>query len=402
MFIIRILRWLAGYVHFTAWGNFLERFINLSASNKLNLWDMQKQDGVLLAKTSVKSYKKIRPYARKTNVRCRITKKKGLPFITHKYRRRVGLLIGALLFAAVLAISSQFVWSITITGNEEVSTEEIYQALEEYGLKIGARKSAVDYRILEEHVMIKLDKLSWMGIITKGTSVLIQVKERIMPPEFIALDTPCNVKAAKDGFIIRLEVYEGKTIVKSGNSVLKGDLIVSGIMEDSRGNSIAAVHARAKVIAQTEFSHTISVPLQKTVKEYTGETKSRYTISVLNFSFPSFGDKMTSENYDTEINSSQVNFLGITLPIILTKETISEYTPVTVRLTKDQAKEEALKLLEEYETGEFEGKGIVITSKITTDEITDSEYYLKATYYAQEDIAVEEEIGIDIHKTADK
>jgi similar to stage IV sporulation protein len=69
------------------------------------------------------------------------------------------------------------------------------------------------------------------------------------------------VIAAKDGQIKYMEVYEGQAMFVPGNTVSKGEVIVSGVMQDKH-NNIRVVYARAKVIAQVYEKLVAEMPLE--------------------------------------------------------------------------------------------------------------------------------------------
>ena len=49
-------------------------------------------------------------------------------------------------------------------------------------------------------------------------------------------ETPCNIKAAFSGQILRIEVYEGTAVAKVGEAVVEGQLLISGMVEDTNKN----------------------------------------------------------------------------------------------------------------------------------------------------------------------
>ena len=51
-------------------------------------------------------------------------------------------------------------------------------------------------------------------------------------PEFPDSTTPCNIVASQDGTIMGIEATVGVAEVRSGDAVLKGDLLISGITEN--------------------------------------------------------------------------------------------------------------------------------------------------------------------------
>ena len=149
MFVVRLIRFLFGYVIFTAKGGFPERFINLCRRNGILLWELKSENSVITACTDRTGYKKIRTAARKSGMRVRMKKKVGLPFFLDRHSRRVGVLIGVCLCVAVLLILSTRIWSIDVTGNVRVSEERIIGVFEELGVRQGVSGAAIDIKITE-------------------------------------------------------------------------------------------------------------------------------------------------------------------------------------------------------------------------------------------------------------
>ena len=95
MLLLNFLRFISGYVGFTARGGFAERFLNLCRLNKIILWDLKNNGGVISACTDFSSYKKIRSVARKSGMTVRIKRKYGLPFFLENHKRRVSQKYGS-------------------------------------------------------------------------------------------------------------------------------------------------------------------------------------------------------------------------------------------------------------------------------------------------------------------
>ena len=102
--IVKLLKYLLGYVAFKAKGGFCERFINLCAFRRIDLWDVTLDGDTIKAKISIKNFKKLRSIARKTGVKISITQKRGLPFYMRSHSDRVGLLIGAGIFLFFMTV----------------------------------------------------------------------------------------------------------------------------------------------------------------------------------------------------------------------------------------------------------------------------------------------------------
>ena len=116
MFIVRLFRWLCGYVEFEVTGNFVERFLNLAMRDGVNIWGLSRRTDKVIGCALLRDYKRFRKFTRKTGVRVRHIGTYGMPFVAKRYRKRVGILIGVAAFFAFLAIMSQFIWQIEVNG----------------------------------------------------------------------------------------------------------------------------------------------------------------------------------------------------------------------------------------------------------------------------------------------
>ena len=74
MFVLKWIRWLMGYVVFTAVGGFPERFLNLTARSGEVLWDVSCKNRVFTASTFARRYKELRASARKSGMRLKVAK----------------------------------------------------------------------------------------------------------------------------------------------------------------------------------------------------------------------------------------------------------------------------------------------------------------------------------------
>ena len=140
-----ILNYILGYVTIRVEGLFLERFINICTSKKILLWSIKRKQATLLyANIGINDYKKIRPICKKTKSKINIQSKKGIPFLLHKYRKRKLFIVLLITVLITLFASSNFIWNIEISGNTNISKEEIIQSLNEEGLRIGKAKSEIN------------------------------------------------------------------------------------------------------------------------------------------------------------------------------------------------------------------------------------------------------------------
>lgn len=258
MIIVELFRYLTGYINFRAFGGFADRFINLCTHDNIPLWNIRNIDGRITASTTVKGYLAIRRPARRAGMRVRAVEKKGLRFFLKKHKKRVGILAGAIASVIIVIILSQFVWSVSVVGNVTLEDEYILDVFEKYGIRVGARISTLDMREAAQQAVADIPRLSWSAVNSKGSVLVIEVRERTEIPEIYDSQTPTNVVASEDGVILSVEILYGNSEVKVGSAVTKGDLLISGIMTHSN-YSETAIHADGHVKALTKKKEEFSV-----------------------------------------------------------------------------------------------------------------------------------------------
>lgn len=261
MLIVKLLRSLFGYVLFTGHGGFPERFLNLCVKYHIPLWDLQSHGEYFSGKTSARAYKRIRPVAYRSGVRVRIAEKHGLPFFSARNKKRVGLLCGVAVSALLIAVLSGHIWTIEVTGNNEIPTETILEITENMGLHIGVRRSRISGEALADGLLENLETLSWAAVNIDNCKAVIEVREAIEQPEILDTFTPSNIIAAEDGILTKIEVFSGTAALPVGSAVLKGDLLISGVVQNL-DNSETLKGAQGKVYARVERHLLFSSPAE--------------------------------------------------------------------------------------------------------------------------------------------
>lgn len=392
MFVLGILRWLRGYVSFEATGAFPERFLNLTLREDIPLWDPVGEKGKLRAKTAVSSYKEIRPVAKRAGVRVRVKKRRGLPFIIHNNRKRGGLLAGAACFFILINIMSSFIWSVEISGLDHLSETDVRSALRDNGLSTGVFKDSFDIDRLERDATLQIGQVGWISVNVIGTTAYVELSESYKRPDIVPENEPCNIKANFDGQILRMDIAKGAAAVKTGDGVIKGQLLVSGVVEDSLGNS-TLWHSEAKVYAQTKRSEKVEIPLVRKELLPTGESVTRKQGRLLNIKFPMNFCFVPQGYYFKQAHLDNYTVNGNGLPFDVYTENWYEYKEVRQTLTEKQAEQSAmtrLALIEAFQMLDTEIKDRQIKKTLTKNSLV-----LEADYTCVEDIGYQTPIGIE-------
>ncbi len=330
MLFVNFVRFLLGYVSFTARGGFPERFLNLCRLNKIFLWELKSRNGVVSACADRRDYKRIRSAARKSGMKVRINKKHGLPFFMEKHKNRAGIIAGIFICTAVLLILSTRIWSVDVIGNVNVSSEKIIEVFESLGVRKGASASRIDIKSTELAALKKLQELSWLNINFTGSKALIEVREAVITPEKGENSLPADLVAARDGIITIIRPFNGTAEQEAGNAVAKGDLLISGIVENG-DSTVRFCRAKGYVVAKT--IRRISYSLPQTINaKIPVSAKKRFAINFLSFEIPL--GKINRENSCCEKYETVIN--GVTLPFGFKEytETVSEEKQTTLSLER--------------------------------------------------------------------
>lgn len=321
---MNIIRFIRGFVIFEISGGFTERFINLCAAHKISIWNVKLHKNSLTACILIKNFRKLRSVAKKSGSSLKILKKIGLPVYLNKHKNRIGLLISLCFFAVFSIIMNKFVWTIEVSGTNTISHEEIQSVAESFGLSVGKLASSLDTTaISRQSVNYFSGQLQWMSINIRGSKAVIEVRDYVDEHDDSDFGDPCNVIADFDGVLLSVEVMNGDKNVDEGNAVKKGDLLISGIIENEDLSCIYT-EARGRITA----SHTVSASemYNKEFTEFSAVKKHEeiFTVDILGIKIPlGFINK---SDY-THSLSYNLNFCygGTVLPFGIIKSTYIEF-----------------------------------------------------------------------------
>ncbi len=321
--IFSVLQYLRGFLILSLQGAYLERFINLCVRYGIYLWNIRKagEDRATVC-VSVPGFRRIREAARKTKTRIRILERKGFPLFLHKHRRRGAFVAGMLLFALIIAVLSSFIWTVEIDGTEKIDKNMVRNALKTCGLDVGVIKYKIKSSEIKEDMLLTMPELSWIWVEVKGTRAYVHVREKTPVPEIVPADRPANVVAKRDGVVVRCTAARGTAMVKEGDTVQKGALLISGTVETKHGETILA-HAEGTVLAKTWQTKSGTFPRKVRYETDTGEMKKQYSIRFGKYSIPLHGKKEPFETFRTETESHMMKLWGdLYLPVAVEKSVV--------------------------------------------------------------------------------
>ncbi len=345
-------RFLRGYIKIAIIGEYTEKALNLCAANKISFWNSKIIKNGIETCIFIKDFSALRNIMRGSKLRVHILEKRGLPIKLYKNRKRYGLYIGAVWLFIFLKFMSGFIWVIDVEGNIKTETYDILSACKKIGITEGIKKDSINPKIKREELLLEIDTLAWAALNIEGSRLTVNVSEIEPRPNSDA--SPTNLLASADGIIKRIDITSGNCLVKTGDTVKKGDVLVSGIIETALGTRF--VKSSGSIIAET--TRILTAEQNYTyIKEYeTGKLRYRSVLELFTLKIPLYLGNVT-EDYNEELKINNLKLFENTLPIkiyrkefrIKTKEKITlSDTEISSLLKENIEKQLAEKGIKDY------------------------------------------------------
>ena len=383
----RFFLFFKGYFLIVVNGFGTERFINLCKLKQIYLWDIKVvHNNTYRMKISMADYEILSELVNKTGVKVDILEKYGLPFCFLGKKNRTYYLIFLMIALILVFISNFFVWKIDVIGNYTITDEQIRDFLMRHEVAEGDFKQTIPYTVLEEELRKEFDLIKWSSVSLDGNTLIVHIEENTLQkedfnehPEGVYSD----IISETDGIIKSILVRNGVALVKAGDTVTKGQILVTGsvpIYDDAL--QIKQYHyydADADIFIETNVNYEENLSEIYYEKEYTGRKKRVSYIKIKNkdIHLP-FHSKFAY--YDTYASANQLKlFNRLDLPIYYGVYEAREY----YRVEKRYSKKQAVKIFNDnlsiyYKT--LSEKGVQILEKNVKIEHKANEWVVKGTF----------------------
>ena len=366
--LFSFFHFLSGYCIVILSGANQERFLNLCAAKQILLWNIKREGKHYIFYISRNGCKELPEISEKTGSKFQCVKKKGLPYLFYQYKKRKFLLLALLFCVAFFCIMSCFIWQVQVSGSYSHSEEEILDYLKKKGIGSGTKISHISCAGLKEEIRKDFEDVAWVSCERKGTLLKVQIKEtldkRDQKGEEKKQETPCNLIAAKTGKIDSILVRSGSAMVKPGDTVKAGDVLISGIVEirDDAGEVAeeTMVRAQGDIYAISKVKYEDVFPLIHYKKIYTGKRKKSYRLLVNGYAIKIPEKETEYADYDEQSREVLLHigpqfYLPVSLFVITKAECQISQKQYSVKEAKEEAKKRLSLFLKEYER-----KGVLI------------------------------------------
>ena len=256
---------------------------------------------------------------------------------TLKMIRRLGLywrvrnlgrhwvLVSGLIFLLILTVwLPTRVFFFRVEGNEKLHSKQILEEAARCGIYFGAERSVVRSERLKNSLLEAIPQLQWAAVNTEGCVAVITVEERQLPEDGKTLEAGSLV-AIRDGIVLEVTAVRGTAMVKPGQAVRAGDVLISGYTDC--GGVILHQGADGEVYGRTLHQITAKTPDRRQVRGDCYDKKQKIALVIGKKRINFYEDsgildtgcvKMYAEYYLTLPG-------GLTLPVKLLVETQIRY-----------------------------------------------------------------------------
>lgn len=327
--------------------NELNRFIKKCIDNNINLYNISYVKDKMVVLIDVKDYLKIKRLNYYSKIR--VVKYDGLLNIKK-------IIKDNMFYISVVFLS--FIWMNLLT-NYIVDIEIIHsnsgirRLLKEELDKNNVKRFSLAYSFEElDNITKKIladnkNNLEWVSIKKDGMKYIVRAEERIIKREVVS-DKPRDIVASKDAYITKVIGSKGNVLVRQGEYVKKGTVLISGkitLYEDVKG----VTSASGSVYGNVWYECTVETPKEISSERLTG--RKRYNLNV--------GNKILLRNkYQNfrQKNIREIKIFGLKIKF---------YREEEVEIIKTKTDDEyALNRLKEEFDKKLNGKGVIIYQKV--------------------------------------
>lgn len=193
------------------------------------------------------------------------------------------------------------------------------------------------------------------------------------------------------GIIVKVNALNGTPLVKEGDTVKQGSILVGGWLE-GKYTGMRYVHANGSVTAKVWYSQKEKIDLEQVKKEHTGIQENKYSVRINNFRINFYKTLSKLKNYDTieEIKKIKL-FSDFYLPIEILKTTNYENVEKNIEYSKEEAKQIGIERAKETLDKQVNNKEDILNTYINYNE-TEQFIETEVIYEVLEEIGTKEKV----------
>lgn len=299
------------------------------------------------------------------------------------FKHHILLIIGIVLSVLILIFWQTHLFNYEITGLQRLNKIQVEKFLSNKGYGIGCTLNSVNTKQVALDLVSGFKELSFASVMKVGCSLVINVKE-IDYDENLDESLVLPIKAGFDGVISEINAYQGTPLVKVGDIVKKGQVLIAPYVEVS-GIS-RPIRARGEVKASIFLKGQVVFNEKQKIKVRSGNKTVAKSIEMLGTEFPCSAPKIDYPEYEIE-KSTKIICKNMPISIKIIERSYYEMIENVVCKSFESEKEFLIKKSRYLAYQELKANFDVVSEQ--TDIVNAGENYYITTY-----IKVLTEIGV--------
>lgn len=332
--------------------DYIDRFLNKCIKAKIQIYNIEylNKDKIII-KINAHDYNRLK----RLNYYCKvkIVGYEGLNYVKKHVKNNVYIYLLVLFCFFIMDVLTSYIIKIDIIHENSKVKSLVAEELKNNKIKkYSLAKSFEELEKIRKKIINDNNtKLEWISITREGMKYIIRVEERIIITKKEETGYR-HIISTKDALVTKLTSVKGDVLVRSGEYVKKGDILISGqikLYDTVKGNTLAT----GSVYGEVWYTADISYPLNYEENRYTDNKRTNININ----------NKIILKNkyrYFTQENIRELNILGLKIKIY--EE--CEYQKIKGVLTNEEASNKALKKLNNEFKLKLQEKGTVISQKV--------------------------------------
>lgn len=342
-----------------------EEFLNYLIENEFYISSVESTNlGVTLI-CMAKDYKQIAKAARRYQCKTKLLRKKGVYFWLRQIIVRKSIVFAVCSVFIYFFVFGKLIWKIDVISPNGQINQDIYNLLYNNNVYVGAVFSQDKNRDIIQQIFTDVEDVGYITLNFYKGVLTCKVDQKLEKAEYLQDLKTGNITATQDGVVKDLRIYNGFSDIKQGQTVTKGQILVSATYIDRNGD-LHQVMPRAYIKAECVKKYTAQIELDKSILLRTGEFETEKILKLLGRDLlVERCDISDYKYYDYEKRYSYADMLGFRLPVTLVKN--KYYKKEHILIKKDE--ETAVKAAE-----------IIIDTLIKSDVSLETVYNKEYSY----------------------
>lgn len=326
--------WVVDRVWVCIKGKNAQRFASAATENRIRIAHLRPEKEGFIAQVFGADLHLLEQIAKKETWEITVWKRRGPGRFVEQLTRRPGIPVGILLFGALLPFLTSFVWTIDFGVLEAEQQERLRTLLADYGVHEGVWLTEDHLEQIQIAALQQSDLFGWISL--NFTAGCLSVESTDAQYQTIRKEPSMQALYAKaEGKILTIETQSGFTVVKPGQQVEKGQLLVDVVRLDRKGEAVPQ-GASGEIIARIRKSYTSYRPFQVNGRILAGASDTQVTYTFMGCTWMA-GEKMLPAGAKMQTTWEPLRVGRVTLPGCICIKTVWQEKEQLITYTQEQA-----------------------------------------------------------------